>query len=226
MRTKNEIARDALRLLVARCPRLVRTCYWAGTSSIAIEELGHRESFDLDFHTRRALVDVRPLLGELQVQFGDRFLLAQPPDEHGSGFSGVLRLPDGEQIAVEVLASFEEASDDDLVQSETAPRIARVSLRRYLEDKVQCVVERAEARDLLDIGAVLGRSPELERVARRALAEQDAALLAERLLGWSDEAIEADLEAYPEADPGGARQTRDRLLSWLKEEASRGATRE
>lgn len=222
MSKKNEIAREALRLLVARCPRLTRMCYWAGTSSIAIEELGHRESFDLDFHTHMALKDVRPVLAELQEQFGESFSVAQLPDEHGSGFSGVLRLPGGEQITIEVLANFEDVPSQDLVESETAPSMRRVSLRRYLEDKVQCVAERCEARDLVDIGAVLQRRRELELAARQALAAQDAILLAERLQAWTDASIAADLEGYQDVDPAEAARTRDLLLVWLKALARRG----
>ena len=75
---KNQVAQNALRLLAARCPRLTGMCYWAGTSSIAIEELGHRESFDLDFHTHQALVDVRPILAELESELGESFSIVQP----------------------------------------------------------------------------------------------------------------------------------------------------
>ncbi len=215
MKTKNQIAQDALLLLTVSCPRLTGMCYWAGTSSIAIEELGHRESFDLDFHTHRALADVSPILAELQSAFTESFSLLQIPAVHGSGFSGVLRLPDGEQITIEVLANFEDVPEQDLVDAETAP-IKRVSLRRYLVDKIQCVAERIEARDLVDIAAVLGQHPELEQVALQALAAQDALLITERLLAWSDAAIAADLEGYPEVDPEQAGSTRDRLLLWLQ----------
>lgn len=216
MKTKNQIAQDALRLLAARCPRLTGLCYWAGTSSIAIEELRHRESFDLNFHTHQALVDVRPILAELQSKFAESFSVLQSPDAYGSGFSGVLRLPDGEQITIEVSANFEDVPEQDLVDSETAPTIQRISLRRYLADKIQCVAERAEARDLIDIAAVLRQRPELEPVARQALAEQDALLITERLQTWTDEAIAADLEGYPEVDPKEAGHIRDSLLLWLK----------
>lgn len=215
MTNKNQLAREALVLLVDRCPRLRGMCYWAGTSSIAIEELGHRESFDLDFHTDQALVDVRPILGELQSEFGDAFSVLNVPDTYGSGFSGLLRLSGGEQITIEVLANFEDVPEQDLVKAETAPGIRRVSLRRYLEDKIQCVAERAEARDLIDISAVLRHRPDLESVARRALAEQDALLITERLQAWTDAGIAADLEAYPEVEPADAGRSRDLLLSWL-----------
>lgn len=214
--SKNKIAQDALQLLVARCRRLVGMCYWAGTSSIAIEELGHRESFDLDFHTRNALVDVRPILAELQSEFGESFSLLQAPDEYGSGFSGALRLPDGEQITIEVMANFEDVPAHDLVDAKSAPIIQRISLKRYLADKIQCLVERAEARDLIDIAAVLEQRPDLEPAARRALEEQDALLLVERLLAWTDTAIIEDLEGYPEVDPRSAGSIRDRLLAWLR----------
>jgi hypothetical protein len=219
---KNEVAQKALRLLVARCRRLTGMCYWAGTSSIAIEELGHRESFDLDFHTHKALVDVTPILAELQSELGESFSVLQAPDEYGSGFSGVLRLPDGEQITIEVLANFENVPDQDLVTAKTAPAIKRVSLQRYLADKIQCLVERAEARDMVDIAAVLRQHPELEQTARQALEDQDALLLTERLLAWTDAAIAEDLEGYPEVDPEEAARLRDRLLAWLKKQPRRG----
>jgi len=37
--------------LFERCPRLLKTCYWAGTSAVSLEEIHHRQSFDLDFHS-------------------------------------------------------------------------------------------------------------------------------------------------------------------------------
>jgi hypothetical protein len=222
MTTKNQLAREALMLLVDRCPRLRGMCYWAGTSSIAIEELGHRESFDLDFHTHQALVDVRPILGELQAVFAESFSVLQVPDVYGSGFSGLLRLRGGEQITIEVLANFEDVPERDLVEAKTSPGIRRVSLRRYLEDKIQCVTERVEARDLIDISAVLLQHPELELAARSALAQQDALLITERLQAWSDAAVATDLEAYPEVNPVDACRTRDLLLSWLKSENGPG----
>lgn len=63
----------ALEVLNRRCPRLVRACYWAGTSCMAAEELHHRHSFDLDFHTRRAMADTRPILAEILDAFEGRF---------------------------------------------------------------------------------------------------------------------------------------------------------
>ena len=95
-----KVTETALRLLVRRCPRLVRSCYWAGTSSIAVEELRHRQSFDIDFHTRRALFDVRPLLAEMRAAFPGKFEVIQSPDDFGSGFRGVLALPGGNSITV------------------------------------------------------------------------------------------------------------------------------
>lgn len=109
--------------------------------------------------------------------------------------------------------------DTDLVPSNTAPQLRRITLRRYLADKVQCVLERIEARDLIDIAAVMKLRPELGGVLRRALAAQDALLLAERLLGWTDEAVQQDLRAYPDVDPRDALAMRDRMLKLVKEMA-------
>ncbi len=144
---QTELVNEALRALAQRCPRLVRSCFWAGTSAVATEELGHRLSLDLDFHTFEALADVRPLLAE-----------------------------------------------------------------------IQCVAERVEARDLVDIHAVLDRRPELVDVARRLVGEQDALLFCDRLLAWSDEEIGRDLRPYPEVDPASACRMRDTLLEWLRAE--------
>jgi hypothetical protein len=214
------LSRTALRLLAERCPRLAAKCYWAGTAAIASEELHHRRSFDLDFHTRDALCDVRPFLAEIQAAFPAAFEIVQAPDEFGSGFEGVLTLPGGERITVQVLSNYEDVSARDLVVSTTSPAIKRISLSRYLADKVQCVVERAEARDLVDILATIRSSPALEIEARRLVREQDAVLLVERLLAWTDEAIERDLEAYDDVPSRSAREARDLLLKWVKAAAS------
>lgn len=141
-----EVLRRAVSEIAQHCPRLVARCYWAGTSAIALEELGHRESFDLDFHTREALVDTRPLLAELEHEFPGRVEVVSAPDSFGSGFSGLLELPGGAKVTIQVFAGFESVPDTDLVRSTTAPLLLRVALHRYLADKIQCVVERLEAR--------------------------------------------------------------------------------
>ncbi|MEW6747740.1 MAG: nucleotidyl transferase AbiEii/AbiGii toxin family protein [Planctomycetota bacterium] len=195
---------------------MTATCYWAGTAAIAIEELHHRQSFDLDFHTRAALHNVRPILAEIQAAFPGAFAVVQAPDEFGSGFQGILTLPEGEQITVEVLSNYEDVPIEDLVDAQSSPNMKRVSLSRYLADKIQCVVERLEARDLVDIMAVLQRRPDTERLARQLVAQQDAVLLAERLMGWTDEQIEKDLHAYRDVSAGDACKARDLLLGWVK----------
>jgi hypothetical protein len=214
---------QALQLLAKRCPRLIKRCYWAGTSAIDMEELGHRRSFDLDFHTKGALEDVRPILAEMQAAFPGKIEVIQAPDEFGSGFRVLLSLPKKVKITVEVLSNFENVPAREITDSRTVSSIKRVTLRRYLADKIQCVAERAEARDLVDVGAVLRQRPELEPLARSVLRKQDALLLAERLLSWSEESIENDLAAYPDVDPRQGMQTRNLLLRWLKEDSNRSA---
>ncbi len=216
MKNYSQIVRKALKLIAEQCPRLTRFCYWAGTSAISLEELGHRISYDIDFHTREALHDVRPILAEIQSNFSGQFEVVQTPDEFGSGFRGVLKLPDGERIIIEVLSNFEDVSDDDLTDSATVPVIKRITLSKYLGDKIQCVAERAEARDLADIWAVLDKFPEMRDIALGYLSEQDALLIAERLLLWNDESVRDDLSAYPDVNPEHAVRTRDLLLRWLK----------
>lgn len=215
---ETELIQEALRALAQRCPRLVKSFYWAGTSAISAEELGHRPSLDLVFHTLKALADVRPLLAEIQKAFPGAFEVLDAPDEFGSGFRGVLTLPGGRRITVEALSGHEDVPSGDLVASATAPRMKRVALARYLADKIQCVAERTEARDLVDVHAVLDRRPELVPVAKRIVKEQDAVLLAERLHRWSDDEIARDLAAYAGVDPAHACRTRDRILEWLKED--------
>jgi hypothetical protein len=212
------LLREAVRAIASRCPRLIAECYWAGTSAISIEELGHRESFDLDFHSRHAFVDTRPFLAELQRAFPGLELI-QAPDARGSGFSAVMQLED-ERLTLQVFAAFEDVPDRDLVSSSTESAVLRVSLQRYLADKVQCVLERIEARDLVDLRAVLRARPRLRYAFQKAVAEQDALLLAERLLAWTDDAIRDDLLAYPGVDPADAISLRDELLRMLKTEGN------
>lgn len=210
------ILTEALREIVASCPRLRESCYWAGTSAIALEELKHRDSFDLDLHTIHALEDVRPLLAELEQAFADRLTVLEPPSPYGSGFQGALRLEDGRDLALQVMGNFEEVPPDHLVESALVPGLRRVGLAKYLRDKLTCLVERAEARDLVDVLAVLQHRPSMEGVARRFLPSLDEVLLAERLLSWTDDRVSTDLGAYPEVDPRDALRARDLLLEWLE----------
>jgi hypothetical protein len=204
-----------LQELVVACPSLPKQCYWAGTSAIALEELRHRDSFDLDLHTVHALEDVRPLLTEIQQAFPSRFTLLETPNPYGSGFQGVILVEDGSQLTVQVMANFEDIPADQLVPSQLVPGIRRVGLAKYLRDKLTCLVERAESRDLVDVMAVVTHRESLKGLARRTLASLDEVLLVERLLSWSDDAIARDLKVYPELDPRTACQARDLLLEWL-----------
>ena len=197
--------------------RLRETCYWAGASAMALEELHHRGSFDLDFHTRKALLDVRPILAEIQQAFPGRFELISIPDEFGSGFKGVLRLPEMEGVTVEVLSNYEDVPSRFLVRSAIAPRMWRLTTQRFLADKIQCIAERAEARDLIDIAAVLRCHPQLTAEARQIVGSQDALILIERLASWSEASLREDLAAYRDVEVGDALQTRDLLLGWLRE---------
>jgi hypothetical protein len=165
---------------------------------------------------------VRPILAEIQAAFPGAFEVVQAPDEFGSGFQGVLTLPDGERITIEVLSNYEDVPDRDLVAASTVTAVKRVSLARYLADKIQCLVERVEAKDLVDIMAILQQRPGMEKEARRLLVEQDAVLLVERLLAWTDQAIRDDLAAYDDVAPEVALASRDLLLQWVKSAATEG----
>jgi len=215
---RNAALQKALMALAENCARLRETCYWAGASAIALEELHHRGSFDLDFHTQKALADVRPILAEIHQAFPGGFELVSAPDAFGSGFKGILRLPGQEGVTVEVLSNFEDVPSTQLVQSETAPKIRRITLQRFLADKLQCIAERSEARDLIDVAAILRHQPQLTSEAKRIVKSLDALILAERLTGWSEASIREDLSAYRDVDAGDALYARDLLLGWLREE--------
>ena len=217
---RNDLLRGAVRRIADGCPRLVATCYWAGTSAISLEETAHRESFDLDFHSQHALADTRPLLAELRRTFAGSLELVQAPDAFGSGWSGVIELS-AEKATLQVFANFDDVPDADLVASSTAPALRRVALHRYLADKVQCVVERVEARDLVDIHAVVHSHPRFGALLRRAIHAQDGLMLAERLLGWTDTGIRDDLRGYRDVDPGSAITMRDELLALVRSHGPR-----
>jgi len=211
--------REALKALSESCTRLRETCYWAGASAMALEELHHRTSFDLDFHTRKALADVRPILAEIQQAFPGRFDLVSSPDEFGSGFKGLLHLPEMEGVTVEVLSNYEDVPDEHLVRSAVAPKLLRITARRFLADKIQCIAERSEGRDLVDIAALLRQYPELTADARRIVGLQDSLILAERLTGWNEDSLRVDLAPYRDVEAGDALYARDLLLGWLREES-------
>lgn len=211
----------AARLVAERCPLLVECCYWSGTSVIALEVLHHRDSLDLDFHTRDAHVNVLPLLDEMESALGSRFHLIASREQ---GISCWIGDDSSEPIACQVFSSFEAASEDDLVPSTTAPGFDRLTLRRYLINKVQCVAERLEARDLYDIEAALRHDPSRVKTVRLALQEQDLLFMLERLQGWSAGSLAADLRRmYPDIDPSLATEARERLMGWIVELAGEDA---
>jgi len=215
---RDSVLQEVLKALSENCPRLRETCYWAGASAIALEELHHRGSFDLDFHTQKALADVRPILAEIQEAFPGSFELISAPDEFGSGFKGVLRLPGLEGVTVEVLSNFENVPSSQLVPSTIAPKMRRITLQRFLADKLQCIAERSEARDLVDVAALLRHQPQLTAEAQRIVKSLDALILAERLTAWSEVSIREDLAPYRDVDAGDALYARDLILGWLREE--------
>ena len=211
-----KLIKRAVVLLAERCPRLKSLCYWAGTSAISTEVLHHRISFDLDFHTRKALIDVRPILAEIQKSFPGHVEVIQSPDQFGSSFRCILILPEGEKITLEILANFEDVQEDELVKSVFAPEISRITLARYMADKIQCVAERVEARDLIDISAVIKKYPDMKKEVCTLLLQQDVLLLTERLITCTDEALESDLKAYTDINVRDAIEAREVLLSLIK----------
>jgi hypothetical protein len=204
------------RHLLKHCPKLVQNCYWAGTSAIAIEELQHRRSFDIDLHTKTALCDVRPFLRELELAFPGKIQMIQAPGTVGEGFRVSVQMDNGEQITLEVLANYEDIEDDDLVQSKLISEISRVSLFKYLADKIQCLVERHEARDLIDIYALLMAYPNLEQSAKKLVDNLDPLLLVERLNDWDENSIKEDLSSYPDVDFRNALKMMNTILEWVK----------
>ena len=104
----------------------------------------------------------------------------------------MLALPQGGKVNLEVLSNLEDADQDDLVRSTVARKLMRITVRKYLADKVQCIVERLEARDLVDIHAVVQNDPRLENTIKH-------------------------LRAYTGADPKAAIRMRNLILGWLKD---------
>lgn len=102
-----------------------------------------------------------------------------------------------------MLPNFEDVMPPDLIPAQCVQGVVRIGLHRYLADKVQCIAERSEARDLLE--------PEA-----RDLLEQDLILLSERLLLWTDEAIEKDLRPSPDIPVQSVIAGRNTLLAHLE----------
>ena len=94
-------------------------------------------------------MDVRPILAEIKEAFPNRFEIVSQQDEFGAGFRGVLTLPNREKITVEVLSNFQDVLQNELTDSNILPQIKRITRERFLADKIQCIAERSEARDLI-----------------------------------------------------------------------------
>jgi hypothetical protein len=151
------------------------------------------------------------------MAFPGRFEVITNPDEFGSGFKGVLVLSGQKQVTIEVLSNYQDVEGDDLVESRLVPGMKRISLTRFLADKVQCILERSEARVLVDFLAAIRHDPGITELARELIAGQDALILSERLLLWTESALRSDLEIYEDVDPEQAVEARNLILSWIRE---------
>lgn len=120
MSLENDVT-EALQLVALNCPRIVKSCYWSGSSPIILEETQHRQSYGIDLHTFRALRDIRPLQAQLQQGLGSSYQTLSAADSLGSGFRGSLTLSSGATIIIELLSSFESPRKSDLVVSKLVP---------------------------------------------------------------------------------------------------------
>jgi hypothetical protein len=212
-----ELVSQVLTILVKSCPKLLANCYWAGSSAISIEELSHRQSYDLDFHTCDALIDVRPFLAEIKRAFPKVTEIVAAPAGLSAGFRVSVQLDQGQEMLIEVLSNFDDVSKEDLSEAKIVKGVKRVSLNKYLRDKLQCLCERTEARDLADIFAVLQKFPKLVNFAHQCLLQIDLVLLSQRLLDWNDEALKSDLLKYNDIKFDEVKAMRDKMLAWIKE---------
>ena len=126
-------------------------------------------------------------------------------------------MPSGEELALEVLSNFEDVPASQLTKSKLAPDIRRISLPKYLHDKVQYLVERNEAQDLADIGAILKKFPAMQNQTQIFVLKQDTLLLTERLLNWQEEDLRTELAIYGPDLLEQALDAKIPLLSWIKE---------
>src|SRR5262249_45006558 len=87
----------------------------------------------------------------------------------------------------------------------------------------QAVAEIASRcpRLAVDIAAVLDRRPRMEPLLRHAIVEQDALLLVERLLGWTDASIRDDLGAYVDVTWTLTRRSPSRCATGCSSSCSR-----
>jgi predicted nucleotidyltransferase component of viral defense system len=120
-------------------------------------------------------------------------------------------------MLIEVLSNFDDVSKEDLSEAKIVKGVKRVSLNKYLRDKLQCLCERTEARDLADIFAVLQKFPKLVNFAHQCLLQIDLVLLSQRLLDWNDEALKSDLLKYNDIKFDEVKAMRDKMLAWIKE---------
>ena len=116
---------------------------------------------------------------------------------------------------MEVRSSYQDTKPWELVVATLVPAFRRITLRRYVEDKVQCIVERAEARDLIDLRATLTLRPELESFIKQAVAEQDALLRNGCCPGMTQPF--AEISRHTRTSNPETSDMRKLLLSWLKE---------
>lgn len=157
------IVQEARDVLATNCPRLVESCYWAGTCVISLEVFQHRESHDLAFRTRRAPVDIRPLFSAWPN--AGKPLLAWLK-ERGAPLkrtyrfaesSGLvtLKLPDGKELSLPVVVGILKHPDrEGLPQLLGQPEVAeKYTLEALRKATCTCASPRVRTRRSLSTGS-------------------------------------------------------------------------
>lgn len=147
------LMQQALSEIAEAIPKSHEKLYLGGTAPVSIRHLRHAISLDLDFHTNQALAPTSLEARSLKKHFKGRLEWFEADHEFGI-FRGAIDSGEIDQnggkilIEIDLFSHFEDTPNELLEDGGTWSKFKTTSLHAYLKNKVTCLEERAEAKDL------------------------------------------------------------------------------
>lgn len=184
--------------LLSPAPKLSLVLY--GGTAVALH-LGHRKSIDFDFFRSEPLAK-----GELTNSF-DFLRQARVLQEDKNTLVVNAKMPSG-TVKISFFGSIDIGRVNSPLQTKDSILLV-ASMEDLLATKLKVILDRAEAKDYIDIAALLAAGVSLERGlgAFQEMFKQDAALPL-KAVGYFED---GDVQSLPEKDKEILRSARDRV---------------
>jgi len=197
--------------VVTAAPELAKTCYLSGTMPVTVIDQPFAMSIDMDWRTKKTHQSPSGIVKTLADTLGDRFEVEEADREFGI-YRAIIRpaKKGGVLMSLDLFSSFEPAKT---LRTFPVTGVSAESFADYLANKVACLTERMEVKDLFHLCA-LTKNPKTARDTWDAIGDGIGAdELAERIIMAKDDL--SSIKSLFAPPPGFSAPTKADFSAWL-----------